>query len=316
MRYVLLIFAVFLIIMSAGLYIAIIHVAPYAIVQPPRVVPQQYPEFFARGTTPEAFGLRARKMAVEVPDHLEKSTITLDGWFIYAKTDSVIGTVIFLHGIGGCKEQLLGAAEWLADRGYNCVLYDSRAQGTSGGEFVSYGYYERHDVSAVIDSVHDRYGAGVPIGIWGNSFGGAVAILALEKDPRLAFGIIESTFASLPEITADYMRRMVGIGPRWLSDPALRQAGKIANFLPWQVQPESAAGNIGCPMLIIHGADDIHVDVRYSQRIFEAIPHSSKQLYTVSGASHYDLWATGGKAYEARIEQFLKAASAAVFIVE
>ena len=306
MRLFLLFTILILIILSGGLYIGIIHVAPYAIVQPPRVIPQQYPQHFTRGTTPEEFGLNAAEIQVQVPDRLQNALITLNGWFVSASRDSIRGTIIFLHGVGGCKEQLLGAAEWLGVRGYNTVLYDSRAQGSSGGEFVSYGYYEREDVSAVIDTIQVRFGRHLPIGIWGNSFGGAVAILALEKDSRLDFGIIESTFASLPEITADYMQRMVGIGPRWLSDPALREAGKIANFLPWQIQPEQSAKEINQPILVIHGGADIHVKPEYGNRIFEAIPHKHKEWYLVPKAAHYDLWATGGLEYESRIEQFLK----------
>ena len=156
----------------------------------------------------------------------------------------------------------------MAKQGINAVVFDLRAHGKSEGEYCTYGFYEKNDISQIIDMILDE-NPNESIGIWGNSLGGAIAIQALELDKRLKFGVIESTFTSLRQIVYDYQKRAAkGIGVPFLCDLALQEAGKIANFDPNQVQPLNSATNIEQAVFVAHGDSDDNISVEYGKTTF------------------------------------------------
>lgn len=281
-------------------YIGIQHVAPYAVLQPPRITPEQLRQHRAK-TTPADYGLQASIFDVQVAD-----SILLKGWYIHANRDSCKATIIMLHGIASCKEHQLGAAAMLADSGFNTIIYDSRAHGESGGQFCTYGYYEKHDLSAIIDTAQQRFGSDQRFAVWGNSFGGAVALQAMAVEPRIHCGIVESTFAAFPETARDYMARVTGIGFRFISDAALQRAGELADFQPFAIHPALSARKISQPILLIHGDADEKIPIEYGRRIFDNLASLEKEWYPVSGADHHGLWQAGGEQYKEKVFKFFR----------
>ncbi len=281
-------------------YIGLYHIAPYAIIKPLRYRVSEHPNSFPRGATPQSHGLISRSFAISVSD-----TIKLRGWLIEASSNPAKGTVVLLHGIGSCKEHMLDTGEWLSHQGFNVVTYDSRAHGESSGIYCTYGYYEARDLSVVLDTLTHRYPDLFPFAVYGNSFGGAVALRAMAIDSRLSCGIIESSFATLEEVAYDYMRRLTGIPFHWVSRLVLRRAGEIAGFQPEQVNPANAARHITQPVLLIHGTEDDHVSIRYGRRIYQQLSSRKKVWYPIPGGTHYNLWKVGGEGYPQQIIGFL-----------
>jgi alpha-beta hydrolase superfamily lysophospholipase len=285
-----------------GLAIFIFHIGPRMILQPRRITVQQLSERYPDGFTPDAYGLRA-----DVFDVQAEPDVLLCGWFVRARTDPPVGTVILLHGIGGCKEKLLGLAKNLAASGFNCLLYDSRAQGRSGGRHCTFGYYEKRDVSACMDEVQRRYGHDTaPFAVFGNSFGGAVALQAMAIDKRICCGVVESTFATLREVTYDYMLYYGGIGLRFVSNAALWRAGRVAVFDPDDVQPEIAARQITQPILLAHGEKDECISIEYGRRIFANLASQDKAWFPVPNAGHDEFADVAGEEHQQRIVTFLR----------
>ena len=199
-RRILRFFLVFTLLILVTGYIGLYHIAPYAIVMPPRADCTAY--------EPEIYGVDAESVLIQTKDNIE-----LNGYWSKSKQDSVRGVIIFVHGIGGCKEAYLGSASNLAEQGIASVLFDNRAHGQSSGEYSTYGFKEKQDISEIVDYIKSK-NPEVPVGIWGNSLGGAIAIQAMEYDERIEFGIIESTFTDLGQIVFDYKKRFLkGIGP-------------------------------------------------------------------------------------------------------
>ena len=63
-------------------------------------------------------------------------------------------------------------------------------------------------------------------------------------------------------------------------------------------------GKIRSPLLFFHGDQDEIIDLSLGRRLFELAPEP-KQFETISGAGHNDTVQVGGRAYFARIAQFL-----------
>jgi alpha-beta hydrolase superfamily lysophospholipase len=272
-------------------YIVTIHVAPYAIIQPQKINLE---------ITPNQLGLQSEKLTITTND-----SIALKGYYIQAKTQQTKGIMILIHGIGGCKEHFLTLAGSLAINGIASVVFDGRAHGESGGKYCSYGFHEKRDIAAIVDEIKKRNPA-LKIGIWGNSLGGAIAIQALEFDKRIEFGIIESTFADLDQIVYDYKKKMLGgFGLRFVSDAALREAGKIANFNPDEVKPIHSVKNIQQPIIIAHGDQDENINYIYGKRLFENTASAEKEFILVKGAGHFDMFAKGGEDYKYKLMKFI-----------
>jgi len=111
-----------------------------------------------------------KRMMIESNDGLK-----LAGLLLKTETNPVKGTVIMVHGIRSSKEYLLPMAQWLNQRGYNALLVDQRAHGESEGKYCTFGFHEKQDVCLWVDELVSEEAVNTPIGIWGQSLGGAVA---------------------------------------------------------------------------------------------------------------------------------------------
>ena len=78
--------------------------------------------------------------------------VMLAGWHCGA-TATRRGTLIYLHGVADNRAGAAGVAARFTPRGFDVVAYDSRAHGASAGDVCTYGYYEKRDLSRVIDAV-------------------------------------------------------------------------------------------------------------------------------------------------------------------
>ncbi len=281
-----------LVLMFSAAAFLIHFVAPYAIIKPYRT---------NLALTPEDLGLRSETLTLVVED-----SIALKGYYVKANTDTTKAMFILVHGIGGCKEHFLEFAATLANKGYASVLFDNRAQGQSGGQYCTFGFYEKQDISAIVDTI-SQLAPDLKIGIWGNSLGGAIALQALEADERIAFGVVESTFADLRQIVLDYQKRYLkGIGIRFLSDYALNRAASMAHFDPNAVCPVRSAENIEQPVLIVHGDADQAISALYGKLLYQHLKSTDKELIIIPGAGHFDLWSKSKAGDKKRLSAFLE----------
>ncbi|WP_298902964.1 alpha/beta fold hydrolase [uncultured Psychroserpens sp.] len=280
-----------LIILGIGSVLISKYVLPYAIIQPPKV---------SLDITPSDLKLNYSEL-----DILTKDSIKLKGYWI--KTDSIPpkSIVIFVHGIGGCKEHFLDLSKNLTEIGIESIIMDSRAHGKSEGQFCTYGYKEKEDISSIVNYIKNKNDS-IPIGIWGNSMGGAIAIQALEHDSRIEFGIVESTFTTLNDIVYDYQKaKTYGIGLSFLCNIALNEAGELGQFKPDQVSPISSVKHIEQPMLIAHGDHDENIKFEYGKLLFENLKSTNKKFIAVKNGGHFDLSQKGGNSYKQAIKNFL-----------
>lgn len=273
-------------------FIAVYFAAPYLILKPVKI---------NGAITPKDFGLTVESLNIEVASNLH-----LNGYWTHSKTDTVKGIIIFAHGIGGCKESYIGVARKLTHKGIESILVDSRAHGESEGEFCTYGFYERADISKIIDFIQLKR-PDTPVGIWGSSMGGAIGLLALAKDKRLQFGLIESTFTDLHQIVFDYKKRLLqGFGSQTMVNIVLKRAGEIANFNPNEVKPIEAVKQIEQPIIIAHGDADENISYQYGQQLFDNLKSADKEFYLVKNGGHVGLWNTGGIAFEDKMMGFIE----------
>ncbi|MFT5979401.1 MAG: pimeloyl-ACP methyl ester carboxylesterase [Flavobacteriales bacterium] len=282
-----------------GFYAGVFHVAPAIILHPRRMSEVKLIEYFGDIPLPSANNQKSTYVSIPTKDG-----ICLSSWLLQPKEASAQGTLIFIHGIGGSKEFQLKYAEAFVDLGLNVVVFDLRAHGQSGGENCTYGYCEKHDVSSIIDWL-TASGVEGQIGLYGTSLGGAIALQTAAIDDRIDFLIIESTFATLEEVTFAYMDRISPASSKYISGLALAAAGRKGGFEPDSIKPELAAAQISIPVFMSHGTADVHIPIKQGRRNFDHLKSSLKEWHPIRGADHNSVHAVGGKSYQNEIEQFI-----------
>lgn len=241
-------------------------------------------------------------------DFQTHDNLTIKGYIKLSETDTILGTVILLHGIRGTKEYFIELSKRLSKKGYQTVAIDLRAHGESEGVHCTFGYHEKKDVSLLLDYLSEVEGVRGGVGIWGQSLGGAIALQTLAVDKRLEFGIVESTFSDLEIVVNDYSRFHLGFAIRPLSNFLLFRSGEIADYTPSEVKPEMAAGEIRQPILMTHGGKDQRIDIQYGKRNFSRLHSFQKEFYEIPDARHLDVWEKGGEEYFEKVFMFIEEA--------
>jgi alpha-beta hydrolase superfamily lysophospholipase len=106
------------------------------------------------------------------------------------------GTIVYLHGIADNRVSASGVVEGFTTQGFDVLAYDSRAHGESGGEVCTYGFFEKHDLRRVLDTVESG-----PIVLLGTSLGAAVALQEAASDRRDTAIVAAETFSDLRAVS-------------------------------------------------------------------------------------------------------------------
>lgn len=237
-------------------------------------------------------------------DFYSKDSLLLKAQIIRTDVQKTKGTILFVHGIRAYKEHFVPKAMELNQAGYDVVVYDQRAHGESEGKYCTFGYYEKEDVSSLLDRLQYQ-DVSQNIGVWGQSLGAAVALQAMGSDPRINFGIIESTFSDMRLVTYDYAERIIGFRSEILIDLLLWRAEQIADFEVDIVKPYEYAELVQKPILMVHGTIDGRIKFEYGQKNYEHVKSTRKEFLAIDSAHHLNVWSVGGEEYFQKVLNFI-----------
>ena len=212
----------------------------------------------------------------------------LDGWFIPAKGSKAKGTVVFSHGNAGSLGYHLGFVIWLAEAGYNVLMYDYRGFGKSGGHVDRRGMVD--DVKAAFVYAARRADVNSSRLIsYGHSLGGAQSVTALGESPvkGLRAVVTDSAFSSYQAMARVVCGRL---GEELVSD---------------ELSPKDYVQKISpVPLLIIHGTMDQVVPIAQGHVLFAAACQP-KTLFEVKAGHHGDSLSRDNGAFRVRMLAWL-----------
>lgn len=159
-----------------GLSGAWLFVGPAMLDAPPRL---------GIASTPGDFGLSYEETQVTTEDGVE-----IKGWWIPGQEEAK-GILILAHGYSSNRADPFAHALWIMkavhDHGYHVLTIDQRNHGESGkapGGRVTFGITEANDVMAAVDLAEEK-APGAKVAVLGISMGGATALYAAARDPRI-----------------------------------------------------------------------------------------------------------------------------------
>ena len=220
-------------------------------------------------------------------------------------------TLIFLHGFSESRLAGLSYLNIYLNAGYNLLLVDSRAHGESGGQSVTWGVYEKHDVDQWVDWLRHRFPKGT-IGMHGISMGAATALLHAglnEANKRVSFYIADSAYSDLESLLADQMSQRLqlpgNIPPQVLLPYANAVTYLRARFTFGAASPLRVVQQVTTPVLYIHGEADRLVPASMSQQLY-SMTTGQRQIQLVPRADHVSSISTDRSRYRTVVQGFAR----------
>jgi hypothetical protein len=228
--------------------------------------------------TPASVGLGYEEVWLRASDG-----VRLHGWFLPAPGGR--GVALFCHGNAGNVSHRMETLQTMHGLGLSCLIFDYRGYGKSGGSPAERGLYR--DAEAALDWLVESKGIEPSrIICWGRSLGGPVAArLARDRSPGAL--VLESTFTTLPEL-----------------------GKKLYPYLPitlisrFRFPTRRYVRTAGCPVLVVHSAEDELVPIWFGRKLYEAAPEP-KSFLTIRGG-HGEGFLVSGDLYTRGVRDFLQ----------
>jgi len=237
-----------------------------------------YPEK-GQWRTPAALGLPFEEV------WLDAAGDRIQAWWVAG--DAAGAAIVMFHGNGGTiADRLENVAALVSRFGVSVLQVEYPGYGDSGGRPSEHSLYAAGEAGLL--EARRRAGDRKLV-VFGRSLGGAVAIDVAVRH-RVDGLVAESTFTSL-------------------GDMAAASGIPLARYLvAYRFDSLAKIGQVGAPLLLLHGNRDEIVPYPMAARLLEAAANASgKRLHTVEGGAHNDTWVLGGEAYWRAWAEFLRA---------
>ncbi|MYL46392.1 alpha/beta fold hydrolase [Virgibacillus halodenitrificans] len=201
---------------------------------------------------------------------------------------------ILAHGFGSTKEDVRLLAKFYYDQEFNILMPDSRGNGDSKGNVLSYDWHD-HLVVDMVDWIHmmiNEYGAENII-LHGESMGAAVVLGASGKNlpPEVKGIVADSSYTSVKKqltyLGEEKLLSKMESGFRLEKTSAVEQVTKNTR-----------------PIFTIHGKADNSVPTEMGQRIYDAAG-GDKRIWLVPGADHLEVFETVTEEFYERVGAFI-----------
>lgn len=263
----------------------------------------------------EKYGLNYQEFCEQYQVERVEITSTFDGHMIPADyimtkngtTDNK--TVILVHGLGGNRYTTYPKAEMFLEMGYNVLAYDQRSSNENLAEKTTFGYWEKYDLIDCIDYIRQK-APEQTLGVWGTSFGGATAGLAvgfLDTEKKVDFLILDCPVSSMEWMICETMGQMdMGIPAEYMT-----WCGNIANkimlgFSYQDADVPNALKDVDIPVLIMNSKVDDVTPEFMGRDIYEAIQGEHKYIWTVEDSKHAELWIDYNEEYREEVVKLLE----------
>jgi fermentation-respiration switch protein FrsA (DUF1100 family) len=275
--------------------------------------------------TPRDLDLPYEELSFNVRDEATggRDTLKIAAWWIAARDRSCERCVIIVHGYADSKIGGIAWAPTFLDMGWNVLAIDLRAHGESGGRHTTAGYFERHDLSQVIDQIRaTRPDQTRRLVLFGVSLGAAVAGGAVELRQQTAGGacdvdavIMDCPYRDYISAAQTHARVMDMPGP-WFQRSAVALAKRMSGADFYACSPVDVIPRLRCPLMVIHGADDLFVDPADMDAVEAATRSRPPELaptvyWRVERTHHVLALASDPGVFRRRLEDFLASAAAA-----
>ncbi len=204
-----------------------------------------------------------RVVTTETADRL-----SLSHWY-KPPVDARTPVIVIFHGNAGHLGDRVPKLADLLDAGFGALFAGYRGYGGNPGRPTEEDLAA--DARLLLDWLAGQGIAPERTVLYGESLGTGIAVKMAAERPAAAV-VLESPYTSIAEVAQMHYWYLPA---RWLILDKWNSMDLI--------------GRIGAPLLVIHGARDRTVPVRYGRRLFEAAPEP-KEMLVLEHATHNNLY--------------------------
>jgi hypothetical protein len=208
--------------------------------------------------------------------------------------------IILLHGHASNGVGVLVYAKEFLRLGFNVLVPDQRGTGKSGGKGHTMGHYEKFDAVKWLDLLESGY-PNAQIGVFGESMGGATAVMLTALDNRVKFLIEYSAYSHFENVIKSYLKKkglfnFLIFGLRVVASGVYSVDFRETHAVP-------AMKQITVPTLIMHSKGDALVLYNNALELKEANPNA--ELITFEKSPHARSIAHYPEQYKEALENFI-----------
>lgn len=256
--------------------------------------------------------VRRKRLDVEYFNDLPKDEVYIPSNFGYDISATFVYPnqtnkwMVLCHGLAENKMSQVKYMNMFIEMGYNCVIYDARRHGSTGGHDSTYGYYEKYDLESVIEYLLSHYGEDIEFGVHGESMGAATLLLyAGELSNKAKFYISNASFARFSDqLTRIYSRYSEIATPLVL--PVTNIFFKFkGQFSLYKVSPLKVIDKIDQPVLFIHSERDNYIPYEQTKLLYNKKRAPKEEWYPTRGG-HVESFNRNQLKYREKIESFIE----------
>lgn len=173
----------------------------------------------------------------------------------------------------GSRCDALDAVQVLLPYNITVLSLDFSGSGLSDGSYVSLGFYEKQDLSAICEHLWST-GRVSRIGLWGRSMGAATSIMYAAIDQSIAGIVCDSPFTSLEDVMQELVlsqqnwvpKRLIKVGINIMRKSIMSRAA----FDIRKNSPIQHASKCFVPALFAHAEGDDFIKIHHSEKLYNA----------------------------------------------
>jgi len=207
--------------------------------------------------------------------------LTVSGLLFKPQGEGPWPTIIVNHAGLGTAGDFSDVALGIRDRGYLVFNPDYRGSGESQGQHE----LAKGEVDDVLYAIQYLKSQGLVdgdrVGMYGQSHGAAVALLAAERDASVKAVVAEAGFCDAVGIYENAVSHSDDPVMKYNMDQLLPLVGGTPEELPEEYRVRSAiygADRIEAAVLLIHGSQDPLIPVEQAYRMYDALRRAGKTV--------------------------------------
>ncbi|KAK2961613.1 putative ATP-binding cassette sub-family F member 3 [Blattamonas nauphoetae] len=209
----------------------------------------------------------------------------------YEITSGRLPCVVYCHANAGCRLECFTILSPLLKADICVVAFDFAGCGVSDGSYISLGFNEIHDLTAVMEYITKQYKF-KQIVLWGRSMGASTALIYASTHRNICGMILDSPFSRLSTVVDDIAREVnvpcgccfIPIGKKRMQQTVLKLTGMNVNTYA----PVEKARSCTAPLLLAHGRTDHLISISQSQDLFTRYGGTDKKFMVLEG-DHNDI---------------------------
>lgn len=212
----------------------------------------------------------------------------LSAWKLFSKTKNPKNLLIYFHGNAQNLTSHFVNAVWMAEHGYDILIFDYRGYGLSEGEPYPKGVAEDGLAFLNYSYADFKKGGYSKFIVYTQSLGGAIALRSLEDfghRDAISLLVLDSTFLSPRAVAREKTNRVFQylISNDYTANPELK--------------------HLTMPVLSIHSTEDFVIAYSLGQDLYNKIPNPKKEFWTFHVKGHGDVFFVEDRKYR---DLFLK----------